>query len=109
MDFADGLPAIVGWLATTCSVSSFVPQAWKIIKTRQADDISVGMYALTVTGFILWTSYGVLIMAWPLVVTNAICATLSGFILLMTMLPRRKRDEVADALDPHARPDPRTR
>lgn len=91
---------IFGWLATAASVTSFVPQAWKIIKTRQTKDISVGMYTLTVSGFLLWTIYGVLIGAWPLVVTNAICAGLSAFILMMTLLPRRDREAVADALDP---------
>lgn len=93
---------IVGWVATACSTASFTPQAWKIIKTRETGDISMRMYLLTVAGFACWTSYGVLLGAWPLVVTNAICLSLSAFILAMTVLPRRKREAVANRLDPEA-------
>ena len=95
-----GIAVIVGWLATATSVTSFVPQAWKVIRTRETADISVGMYALTVTGFLLWTAYGVLLGAWPLIATNSLCAALSAFILMMALLPRRERESVADALDP---------
>ncbi|MEX2618251.1 MAG: SemiSWEET family transporter [Alphaproteobacteria bacterium] len=95
-----GFAAVLGWLATAASVTSFVPQAVKIIRTRETADISIGMYVLTVSGFMLWTGYGTMIGAWPIIVTNTICASLSAFILLMTLLPRRKREAVADALDP---------
>ncbi|MEX2453744.1 MAG: SemiSWEET transporter [Rhodospirillaceae bacterium] len=93
---------IVGWLATAASTVSFAPQAWKIIRTRQTADISTGMYAVTVTGFSLWTAYGILLGKWPLIVTNSICLSLSAFILVMKLLPRRQKNEIADALDPKA-------
>ena len=94
--------AFVGTLAALASIASFTPQAWKIIRTRDTDAISAPMYALTVVGFALWTSYGLLLGQWPLIVTNSICLALSGFILTMKLLPPRKRDKVADALDPDA-------
>ena len=96
------LAELVGWLATGASTLSFSPQAWKIIRTRQTADLSTGMYVLTVAGFSLWTVYGAMLGAWPLVATNSICFTLSGFILGMKLLPRRKRAKLADALDPTA-------
>jgi MtN3 and saliva related transmembrane protein len=91
---------IVGGLATLCSTTSFVPQAWKVIRTRDVAAISAGMYAVTVVGFSLWFAYGLLLWQWPLIITNGICLLLSGFILGMKLLPRRKREEVAEALDP---------
>jgi MtN3 and saliva related transmembrane protein len=94
----------IGALATICSVTSFVPQAWKVIRERRTRDLSVGMYAVTVVGFALWTGYGVMVERWPLILSNAICLTLSAFILLMTLLPRREKDKVADALDPTVKP-----
>lgn len=96
----------VGWLATGASTASFTPQAWKIIRTRRTEDISARMYVLTVAGFSLWTTYGVLLGAWPLIATNAICLSLSAFILLMKLLPKRKREAVADALDIESAPSP---
>lgn len=73
---------IVGYLASICSVSSFVPQAWKIVRTGNTEAISARMYVLTVTGFALWTVFGVLRVEWPIIITNAICFCLSAFILL---------------------------
>jgi MtN3 and saliva related transmembrane protein len=99
---AAALAPIFGWLATAASVVSFTPQAWKVIKTRQTADLSAAMYTITVTGFALWTVYGVLLGQLPLIFTNALCLILSGFILLMKLLPRREKEVVADALDPDA-------
>jgi MtN3 and saliva related transmembrane protein len=91
---------IIGSLAALASTLSFGPQAWKIIRSRETKDISAGMYGLTVVGFALWTTYGLLLMQWPLIVTNSICLVLSAFILLMKLLPRREREKVADAIAP---------
>jgi len=93
---------IVGWLATLASTISFVPQAWKIVKTRNTEDISSAMYMVTVTGFALWTTYGLLLGAWPLIVTNSLCLVFSGFILAMKLLPPQEVEAVADVLDPDA-------
>jgi len=91
---------LVGSLAAVASTVSFTPQAWKIIKSRDTSSISAGMYMLTVTGFILWTAYGVLLMQWPIIVTNSLCLVLAAFILTMKLLPKRKKNKVADVLDP---------
>ncbi|WP_135467161.1 SemiSWEET family sugar transporter [Crenalkalicoccus roseus] len=91
---------IVGALATLASTTSFVPQAWKVIRTRDTAAISARMYTVTVIGFSLWLTYGLLLGQWPLIATNGICLALSAFILAMKLLPRRKREQVAAALDP---------
>ena len=91
---------IIGVLAACASTISFAPQAWKIIKSRETKDISAGMYILTVSGFALWTTYGLVTRQWPLIVTNAICLVLAAFILLMKLLPRASKNRVANAIDP---------
>lgn len=92
--------AVAGGLAALCSTISFVPQAWRIVRTRDTRAISPVTYSLTVTGFALWTAYGLGLGEWPLIVTNGICFVLSAFILIMTLLPRSKKDEVAKTVDP---------
>ena len=99
---AADLAPVFGWLATAASATSFTPQAWKIVRSRRTADISAAMYAVTVTGFALWTTYGALLGQWPLIMTNAFCLLLSGFILVMKLLPQRDKETVADALDPTA-------
>lgn len=92
------LITLLGYLAAIASMASFIPQAWKIIRSRQTKDISVGMYLLTVSAFALWLAYGIALRQWPLVVSNGLCFALSAFILAMTLLPQRQKDKVADAV-----------
>ena len=91
---------LIGSLAALCSTLSFAPQAWKIIKSRDTSAISMRMYGVTVVGFGLWLAYGMMKGEWPLIVTNSVCLVLSAFILLMKVLPRHKREAVADTFDP---------
>lgn len=93
---------VIGVLAAIASTASFLPQAWKIISSRDVEGLSLRMYALTVTGFVLWTAYGVGKGDWTLIVPNVICLALTLFIMAMIMLPRRRRDAVADAVQPEA-------
>jgi MtN3 and saliva related transmembrane protein len=93
---------IVGVIAAFCSMASFVPQAWKIIRTRETKDISAGMFSLTVSAFAFWCLYGGLQLEWPLIVSNGVCLALAAFILVMTLLPRRKKEAVADAIESSA-------
>ena len=91
---------VIGSLAALASMVSFSPQAWKIIKSRNTDGISAAAYSITVTAFALWISYGILIGDWPLIVSNGVCLVLSGFILIMTLLPQAQKDDVAKVIDP---------
>ncbi|MCC6918231.1 MAG: hypothetical protein IT548_03450 [Alphaproteobacteria bacterium] len=85
---------LLGTGAAILSTISFTPQAWKVIRTGETKDISVWSYAITVTAFALWVTYGLLRGDWPLVGSNAVCLLLSAFILAMTLAPRRVRQAV---------------
>ena len=87
MNLATGIASC----AALASIASFAPQAVKIIRTRKTKDISLWMYILTVSGFALWTTFGFLTPQWPLLAANVICLLLSAFILMMKVLPDRKR------------------
>jgi MtN3 and saliva related transmembrane protein len=73
---------IIGYLASICSVTSFIPQVIKVIQTADTAAISARMYMVTVIGFALWTIFGFLRMEWPIILTNKACFFLSGYILL---------------------------
>ena len=92
------LASVIGTLAALASTTSFAPQAWKMVRTRDTSAVSTRMYAITVVGFALWLGYGVLLGQWPLILTNAVCLGLSSFILAMKLLPARRREAVADAV-----------
>ncbi len=91
---------LIGAVAAILSTTSFVPQAIKIIRTRDTGAISTGTYVVTVLGFVSWTIYGVLLKAWPVTASNGICFLLSAFILTMKLLPQREKDKIAESVDP---------
>jgi MtN3 and saliva related transmembrane protein len=99
-DHGTRLITVIGYLAALCSTLSFAPQAWKIIRSGKTRDIALGMYVLTVAGFALWLAFGLAQAQWPLILSNGICLVFSGFILVMKLLPARKKRKVARTLDP---------
>lgn len=74
---------ILGVGAAICSMSSFVPQVVKIIRERDSSAVSLRMYVVTVTGFALWTAYGLELRSWPLAASNLISLCLAGLILIL--------------------------
>lgn len=77
------LPDLIGTAAALCSMASFTPQIVKIWRERDASSISLRMYVVTVTGFALWTAYGVLTRSWPVMAANTVCLVLSAVILCL--------------------------
>lgn len=72
---------VVGYLAGALTTISFVPQAWLSWRTRHTSGLSLGMYSIFAAGVALWLGYGILIGAWPVIVSNSITLALALFIL----------------------------
>lgn len=73
----------LGVCAAGFSMSSFIPQAIKIIHEHDASSVSLRMYVITVIGFGLWIAYGFLLKSWPLLASNVVNLSLSSFILTL--------------------------
>ncbi len=80
---SDLVANVVGTLAALCSITSFAPQMIKIWKERDASAVSLKTYSLTVTCFVLWTTYGVLTTAWPVTIANACALVMASGVLAM--------------------------
>ena len=76
---------VVGVGAGLCSMSSFVPQIIKIVRERDAESVSLRMYVVTVTGFVLWIAYGALQGSWPVWLSNAVNLALAATILALKL------------------------
>lgn len=72
-------------------MSSFAPQIAKIWRDRDAAEISLAMYLVTVTGFVLWSGYGVIIKSWPVTMSNLICLGMSATVLALKWRFSRRR------------------
>ena len=73
----------IGSAAFTITTTSFIPQAWRIFRTRHTTDISLSMYTLFTLGVMLWLSYGILLESWPITIANSITLLLAGTVLAM--------------------------
>ena len=72
----------VGAIAALCTIVSFVPQIIKILRERDASSVSLRMYVFTVSAFSLWTAYGIMLQAWPLVLANSVSLALAATALV---------------------------
>jgi len=76
---------LVGTAAGALTTIAFVPQVWRIWKTRSARDLSLSMYLIFTSGVALWLVYGVMLGALPVIVSNGITLLLAGTVLAMKL------------------------
>lgn len=93
------LANVVGTAAALCSITSFIPQIIKIVKERDASSVALKTYVLTVTCFVLWVVYGVMIGAWPITIANS-CALVACSIVLFLKWKFRDGDPEDDEAQP---------
>ena len=75
------LPDVLGMIAGTLTTIAFVPQVVKTWRSKSTHDISYGMFILFSIGLILWLTYGIVIGAWPIIVSNTVTLALALVIL----------------------------
>ena len=80
---------LIGLLAATLTPIAFVPQAWRSIKSRKTDDLSLTMYVLMFCGQLCWLAYGIWMHDAPLILANVIGGSLSGTILAFKIFLRQ--------------------
>ena len=73
----------LGFLAAVLTTVAFVPQVYKIIKTNNTKDISLGMYVVFVLGITCWLVYAVMINNLPMLIANSLTLLLSGIVLIL--------------------------
>lgn len=77
--------SVIGFIAASLTTIAFVPQVYKVWRSRTANDISLGMYLLFTAGVALWLVYGWMINAWPVIIANSLTLLLAGAVLVMKL------------------------
>lgn len=72
---------IFGYLAGVLTTVSFVPQAYKVIISKNVEGLSLLMYLIFTIGVICWFTYGLFIASSPMIIFNGITLFLSLIIL----------------------------
>jgi len=74
---------VLGLVAGFIGAFAFAPQAFKIIRDRDASGVSALTYAMVLTGALLWGTYGLLRGAPSIIIWNAVAAALAGLVLIL--------------------------
>lgn len=72
---------MIGNIAAMLTTLSFLPQAFKVIKTKNTEGISLLMYTMFVLGVFLWSIYGYMIGDMAILLSNAITFILAIVVL----------------------------
>lgn len=77
------LADILGYAAAVGTTCAFIPQAYKVFKTKKTNDLSVGTFLMFCTGLILWVVYGFVVMTIPIILANSLTFVMAFYILVM--------------------------
>ena len=86
---------LVGYTVAVCTSLSFLPQALKVLKTKDTQSLSLVMYSVFTFGVMMWLSYGILLNDLPMILANVLTFIFAVFILLMK-IKNNKKDKLAD-------------
>lgn len=86
-------PSTVGWMATTVSVTSLMPQVVHVIKTDNLHGISVGSWLMTIVSAASWTVYGWMLDDVIMAVINYFTIPMMIFIATKAIVWRRHNGE----------------
>ncbi|MDJ1159256.1 SemiSWEET transporter [Chelatococcus sp. SYSU_G07232] len=79
--YVEALGSVAAVLTTFC----WIPQAVKVIRTRETRAISLTTQVALSVGVVLWLLYGILHVSWPLIGANAVTLVLLIVILAMKL------------------------
>lgn len=78
----------LGYLAGILTTVAFLPQALRMIRTRQARDVSMTWAVAMTAGVFLWLCYGVARRSLPMIAANAVTLLLLFVILFVKIRDR---------------------
>ena len=81
---------ILGLVAGVCTATSLLPQVIKTIKEKKAQQVSIFMLIVLLTGQILWIVYGFAKSDLPIIATN--CFSLIVDIVMIVLRTKYKEN-----------------
>jgi MtN3 and saliva related transmembrane protein len=81
---------ILGLVAGICTSSSILPQLIKTVKKKKAEDVSVFMFIVMLTGNALWVYYGIDKSDLPIIATNILALALNIAMLVLKFKYRER-------------------
>jgi MtN3 and saliva related transmembrane protein len=73
--------SLIGYVAAFLTTTAFVPQVFRVFRTRDTHAISLWMYLMFSSGVTLWLVYGLLLGLWPLILANGVTLSLALIVI----------------------------
>ena len=90
MDWTSILGFTAAFFTTVCNI----PQAVKIIRTKETKGVSAPTYAALFIGLVIWVIYGILKEDWPVIVANTISALICGIVLFLKLTSKKVLEDI---------------
>ncbi|WP_313101450.1 SemiSWEET transporter [Epilithonimonas sp.] len=81
---------ILGLIAGGITSIAMIPQLIKVIKEKNAEDISVAMVLVLITGLSLWVWYGILQDELPIILSNGFSILVNLTLLICCIIFKKK-------------------
>ena len=83
-------PDTFGFIAAALTTIAFLPQVIKTWRTKKANDVSIVMLLMFITGLIFWIIYAIQTNALPVLIANIITLILNLSILSLKLIYDRE-------------------
>ena len=84
---------LFGFSAALLTTTAFLPQLYKTWQTKTAEDVSLVMLILFITGLICWIIYGLKINSIPILTANIITFIFNFSILILKITYSKSREQ----------------
>ncbi len=84
----ESTPAAIHWVGAVAAVLTticWLPQAVRVVRTKDTAAISLTTNLIFATGILLWLVYGIAIGNWPLIAANAVSMIFTLVIITMKL------------------------
>ena len=82
---------LIGLLAAILTTTAFIPQVYKVIKTKSVEGLSLTTYLIFTSGVLFWLIYGLLKSSISMIIGNGITFFLAFSILYYILKKRNSK------------------
>ena len=79
---------LIAYIAAFFKSSACLPQAVRVLRTRNTRGLSLTTYSMLTLGIAMWLGYGIMNQLWPLVIASSVSVMLN-FCIFQVVLGQR--------------------
>jgi MtN3 and saliva related transmembrane protein len=79
------METIVSGIAAILTTAAFIPQAYKIIHSRETAGVSLWMHVMFAIGVAFWFALGIMLWNWPMIIANVVTFALTVVIIVVKL------------------------